>query len=100
MNTRIAIVLVIWSALIAGVGIWVTDLVMQSLPMPLGGAVLIGVLGWWVLRRRILPTIAAALIGHVTLDAALSALIAAVIIVVAVAPVVAIQCRARRHVVA
>lgn len=41
-----------WSILCGAAAIWLIDLVMQPIPMPAGGTIVFGVIGFWVVPKR------------------------------------------------
>jgi hypothetical protein len=105
-----------WSILCGAVAIWLIDLAMQPIPMPAGGAIAFGVIGFWVVpkRRRVIGGLCgmaagaalgtglhvwshvaedrvesiASLLAHVAVDTAVSLLLAGAALAVALLPAV------------
>lgn len=51
-RVAVAAALPAWSILCGTISIWVIDLVMQPIPMPAGGAIVFGLIGFWVVPQR------------------------------------------------
>lgn len=109
----------VYSLVTAALLLWVADAVLQPVPMPVGGAVLFAFIAYWTphgtMRRCIIGAAIGLAIGavahsmshiledrvdavtgmalHVAADAAISAIVATVILAISISPIQLIHCR-------